>query len=40
LIRLGPDVVLVDPANDNPAVAVAGDILARYHDVSPVPGTD
>jgi proteasome accessory factor C len=30
LIRLGPDAVLVEPAGENPAVAVARDVLARY----------
>jgi proteasome accessory factor C len=30
LIRLGPDAVLVEPANENPAVAVARSVLARY----------
>jgi proteasome accessory factor C len=30
LIRLGPDAVLVAPANENPAAAVARTVLARY----------
>ena len=30
LIRLGPDALVVEPANENPAVALARDILARY----------
>jgi proteasome accessory factor C len=30
LIRLGPDAVLVEPANENPAAAVARSVLARY----------
>jgi proteasome accessory factor C len=30
LIRLGPDAVLVEPAGENPAVALARDVLARY----------
>ena len=30
LIRLGPDAVLVEPANENPAAAVARAVLARY----------
>jgi proteasome accessory factor C len=30
LIRLGPDAVLVEPANANPATAVARTVLARY----------
>jgi len=30
LIRLGPDAVLVEPANENPAAAVARTVLARY----------
>ena len=30
LIRLGPDAVLVEPANGNPAAAVARTVLARY----------
>lgn len=30
LIRLGPDAVLVEPAHENPAVAVARTVLARY----------
>ena len=30
LIRLGPDAVLVEPAGESPAVAIARDVLARY----------
>jgi proteasome accessory factor C len=30
LIRLGPGAVLVEPANDNPAAALARNVLARY----------
>jgi proteasome accessory factor C len=33
LIRLGPDAVLVEPADDNPAVEVARTILARYGEI-------
>jgi proteasome accessory factor C len=39
LIRLGPDAVLIDPADDNPAVAVARRLLSRYESVTAGPGT-
>lgn len=30
LIRLGPDAVMIEPAGDHPATAIARDVLARY----------
>ena len=36
LIRLGPNAVLVEPAQTNPAVGLARDVLARYGDAEPV----
>jgi proteasome accessory factor C len=38
LIRLGPDAQLVEPAHENPAVALARDVLAQYDAPRPSHG--